>query len=495
MPTPSQEPQTDPSERPIWARYGHYRAYARDSVDSAQDKALTNFFYVVTMIDRYLGPDAASLVTKEHTWQGTKPSPDGEIPVFVYYNVDRVRLLQAVKQFIQTKIRYPLSKFALNVSTRIRNAREIENLKALNEELSKPLHILEDRYAFSAIGQHLLTVPDHTDERLVHVWEFTELGYVRAAVQTFAAAGLPFNGPLNTQQQPSQVPGNIPEANLAKIWQALQVFFAAATKNRITLPAMPEAEGFSRANDIFAYELSSSTSPTLVDYFQQASTLTGVPASFIEAAQYISEHLSTAYSLKLYLIAIVHEQGSAEWSYFTDIKSAQTYMAYRKVLSNPIVRSRISTVFGESEAFKSYSQTDDVADFVFNFIIRPEQYHVNILTAYTNEDTRGRSVESIRSLVGILLMRQGDSVSMAEFDGKAVLIELFETREHMDAHGKQLTEALTVHEKWADLMDLAYSIFGESRLLKVGQSRLIELGSDPEKRILKFTSLLNTLFT
>jgi len=494
MPT-TQEQQSDTQERPIWERYGHYRPYVRNSTESAQDKALTNFFFAVSEIDKYLGGDAAELVTREHTWSGIKPSPDGEIPVFVYYNIDRRRLLQTVKQYFEVKLRLPLSRMASSVANRIRYAREIENLKAKSLEINKVLTLLNDRYVFAALGQHILTVPDHTDNRLVHVWEFTELGYVRAAVYALATAGLPFNGPLNAQQAQESNVATSP-IDTHEISHALQLFFSEATKQRITLPAMPEAEDFNRANDIFAYELSNATTPTASDYFKTVSEMSGVPSKFLESAQYLSEHLATSYNLKLYLIAVVHEQGSADWSYFTDKQAAQIYLAYRAIISNPIVRSRIDKVFGESESFKSYSQSDDVADFVFNFLLHPEKAHVNILTAFSfDEKTRYRSTADIKSIVGLYLAREQNTVVFSEFDAKAVLEELLNNRDHMDAHGDELMEALTTTGKWANIIDLAYSIFGEQKMLQIGKARTLELDEDPEKRIIKFTTLLNMLFT
>ena len=497
MPT-TQEQQPETQERPIWERFGHYHPYIKDSTASAPDKALTDFFFAVSEIDKYLGGDTAELVTREHTWNGIKPSPDGEIPVFVYYNIDRRRLLQTLKQYFEVKLRLPLSRMASSVSNRIRYAREIANLKARSLELNKVLTLLSDRYVFAALGQHILTVPDHADNRLIHVWEFTELGYVRAAVYALATAGLPFNGPLNAQpaQESTTNTNTTSPVESQEISQALRVFFLEATRQRITLPALPEAEGFNRANDIFAYELSNTTAPTASEYFNKVATMSGVPSKFLEAAQYLGEHLATAYNLKLYLIAVVHEQGSADWSYFTDKQAAQTYLAYRAVISNPIVRSRIATVFGESESFKSYSQSDDVADFVFNFLLHPEQAHVNILTAFSFDHKKQyKSTADIKSLVGLYLARDQNTVVFSEFDAKAVLEELLSTRDHMDEHGDELLEALTINGKWANVIDLAYSIFGEQKMLQIGKARTLELDEDPEKRILKFTTLLNMLFT
>jgi hypothetical protein len=489
MPTAQTQPDTD--HAPVWARFGHYIPYTAGSQDDAKDTTLTNFFHILSVIDTYLGEDAAQTLTHEHTWRGSVPAVGGEAPLFTYYFVDRRAMYRAVKQYLDTKIEPSLKRMNESKETQQRYATSIKTYQGHKAQLEPVLNLLADRYSLVTISSHLVVVADHSDEHLRHVWECPDLGTVRILVQSLSNAGLPFNGPLVVKKEPAT------KSTDANANTALRVLFNEVNSRHIQIPRMPDASGIQRNANLFPYELSGQTDPSISEYFSSLVSADGASQEFQKAAKSLGDYFASS-PATLFFVAKTHEDGHAHWSYFVDEAEAKQFLAIQVLVADETFASRLKTAFGESEAFKNHSQVDSVVDFIVPFLAKPAGHHFSVLTAFSHKEAPADAAKSpaskIPPVLGILLKPDGDTIDFSIFNAKSVFVSLANDKQHMDKHGMDLTDNLINHSMWANLIDFAASIYGERELLKIGGAKTIKLKEDPEGRVLEFASLFNTYF-
>lgn len=483
--------QPSPDHAPVWARFGTYTPYRVNSTDSVKSQTLTNFFYVISVVDRLLGEQAAQVLTHEQAWRGNKLASDGDVPLFTYYMVDRRGLAHAIQKYINDRITPTLARMNESAESKQRYAARIKQYDQIKADANKALAIVSDRHALVSISQHLVVVADHKDETLRHVWECRDLGSARIAVQGLSSAGLPFDGPLNVEA-PEPADDNARHVS-SGIGNQLSAFFNLVSKTGIKLPAMPEATSIPRKNNLFTYLLSDKTTPTVWDYFAQVAQ---DDTKVKQLAEGLAIALKDVRDFSLYCVAQTLENGSAHWAFFSQEDAAKKFVAARILIADEGFADKMDRLFGECEAFKTHSQSDEARDFIVGYLSKPGNY--SILSAFSHKDAASNAAKdpqnNIPQVLGLLLKSEGDELELISFNAQAVFIELFDNNDHLDKHGQDLIANLLNHSMWPNLIDFAHSLFGESHILATGKAHKTELGDDPDSRIITFVHTVNTYF-
>lgn len=471
---------------------GYYMPYVTGADKTPEEKALTTYFNVYKVLGQCITEDDLARLFGEQEYTSGTQAEDGHFVKYVLYKVDRKGLSSFIANYANTVVIPKIKELSGSAESKQRNARKLAALTAEKSALNSVFTTLQDAEVFIRLQSALVIMTDPVDQTLQHIWGIVSAQDARKLTANLKSIPLPLEGhPLNAASTETKDEDNEDKSGRT-VDDDLHLFFSAATKNKLKLHPMQEAEGVERSTDLFMYHLSTETQPTSAEYFASCADVDGATEEFAAAANRLSKSIKNS---EVFALAKMNTDGSAQWFYFGDKDSAVNHMRALAVTSNPEFRSRLDTAFGSCEAFKDHSNVDEAADFVIGYISKPEQNRFNILTAYTSDKVSSTpSITNLPEVSGIFIKNNGSTVSIAFLDATQVFQHLVNNKAHLDKHGSDLLENLVQHKMWANLIDFCSSIFGEGDILKAGNGRLIELPEDAAKRILKFHTLFNASF-